>query len=173
MTVITSIDSLRESSKRIGNIGEAHTIAAFVDMKIPVYLPFGENESSDMIIDVDGYLYRVQVKTTSKGTKEKAIFSIAKNMGYIHENDKFKAFRKGYDLDEIDLLALYDITNDKLTLIEYFEVYGKRGLIVRYKDTKNGQKENIRYYKDYTVRKTINKLKNKHKALHKNNIIAI
>lgn len=41
-------------TKRLGNIGEALTQAEFVMRGIPLYLPFGENEKSDMIIDLNG-----------------------------------------------------------------------------------------------------------------------
>lgn len=51
-------------TKRLGNIGEALTQAEFVMRGIPLYLPFGENEKSDMIIDLNGKLKRVQCKTS-------------------------------------------------------------------------------------------------------------
>ena len=52
-------------TKRLGNIGEALTQAEFVMRGIPLYLPFGENEKSDMITDLNGELKRVHAKRQS------------------------------------------------------------------------------------------------------------
>lgn len=53
------------NSKRIGNIGEIKAISKFVELGIPVYLPFGDNERADMIINVDNKLLKIQVKTSN------------------------------------------------------------------------------------------------------------
>ena len=32
------------TTKQLGNIGEAKALAKFVELQIPVYIPFGDNE---------------------------------------------------------------------------------------------------------------------------------
>jgi hypothetical protein len=39
------------NTKQIGNIGEAKALGKFVEMMIPVYVSFGDNEKADLIID--------------------------------------------------------------------------------------------------------------------------
>ena len=39
------------NSKRIGNIGEAKVLAKFVEMGMPVYIPFGDNEKADLVAE--------------------------------------------------------------------------------------------------------------------------
>lgn len=58
-------------TKRLGNIGEALTQAEFVMRGIPLYLPFGENEKSDMIIDLDGR-YSLKVSVPFKESKNQS-----------------------------------------------------------------------------------------------------
>jgi hypothetical protein len=39
------------NTKQIGNIGEAKTLCKLVEMMIPVYTSFGDNERADLVID--------------------------------------------------------------------------------------------------------------------------
>ena len=52
------------NSKRLGNIGEAKAIAAFVENQIPVYIPFGDNEKADLIAEFNGKLNKIQLKSS-------------------------------------------------------------------------------------------------------------
>ena len=52
------------NSKRIGNVGEAYALAKLVEMGIPVYQQFGDNEPADYIILIDNKLLKVQVKSS-------------------------------------------------------------------------------------------------------------
>ena len=48
------ISPAMDSYKRIGNIGEAAILNKFVEMGVPVYIPFGDNEKSDLVADFYG-----------------------------------------------------------------------------------------------------------------------
>ena len=39
------------TTKQIGNIGEAKTLCKFVEMMVPIYVSFGDNERSDFVVD--------------------------------------------------------------------------------------------------------------------------
>lgn len=54
------------TTKQLGNIGEAKTLSKFVELQIPVYLPFGDNEKADLIADFGGKLNKIQVKTSEE-----------------------------------------------------------------------------------------------------------
>lgn len=41
------------NSKMIGNIGEAKILAKLVELQIPVYIQFGDNEPADYLILVN------------------------------------------------------------------------------------------------------------------------
>ena len=47
------------NSKRIGNVGEAYALARLVEMGIPVYQQFGDNEPADYIILIDNKALKV------------------------------------------------------------------------------------------------------------------
>ena len=53
------------NSKMIGNVGEAKVLAKLVELQIPVYVQFGDNEPADYLILVDNRPYKVQVKTST------------------------------------------------------------------------------------------------------------
>lgn len=54
------------TTKQLGNIGEAKTLAKFVGLQIPVYIPFGDNEKADLIAEFNGKLNKIQVKTSEE-----------------------------------------------------------------------------------------------------------
>jgi hypothetical protein len=64
------------NSKRIGNLGEAKVLCKFVELGIPVYLPFGDNEKADLIADFNGKLNKIQIKTSKKAEDGKMIFDL-------------------------------------------------------------------------------------------------
>ena len=51
------------TTKQLGNIGEAKALSKFVEMNIPVYVAFGDNEKADLIAEFNGKLNKIQVKT--------------------------------------------------------------------------------------------------------------
>ena len=98
--------------KQLGNIGEAKAIAQFVQMKIPVYPAFGDNEKSDMIADFNGKLQRIQVKSSEHIKDNKIIFSLISST--IHRKNGTKHY---YTKDEVDYFVLYNLETDLLLII--------------------------------------------------------
>lgn len=54
------------NSKAQGNIGLGMAIAYFTAKKFIVSIPLNDSQSYDLVVDMDGSLKRVQVKTTSR-----------------------------------------------------------------------------------------------------------
>lgn len=99
------------NSKRIGNIGEIKAISKFVELGIPVYLPFGDNERADMIINVDNKLLKIQVKTSNTCDNDGVSFYLDCSRGHR------ELYRTHYTSDDIDYFVLYSIQLDKLYMI--------------------------------------------------------
>ena len=53
---------IEESTKYIGNLTELQCITRFYELGYPISIPYGDSEKYDMILDVNGKLYRLQCK---------------------------------------------------------------------------------------------------------------
>lgn len=98
--------------KRLGNIGESRAIYEFVKYNIPVYIPFGDNEKSDLLIEINNTFKKIQVKTSEKIKNGKIIFDL--NSNTTHRDGK----RHIYSLDEVDYFFCYNLERDKCYLIK-------------------------------------------------------
>lgn len=64
------------NTKQIGNIGEAKVLSKFVELGLPVYVPFGDNERADLIVEFNGKLNKIQVKTSINAKDGVMIFDL-------------------------------------------------------------------------------------------------
>lgn len=108
------------TTKQLGNIGEAKTLCKFVQMQIPVYQAFGDNEKSDLIADFNGKLQRIQVKTSEKCEDGKIVFSLVSSTVHRKNGVKHK-----YTKEEVDYFALYNLETDILLLVPIELVLGR------------------------------------------------
>ena len=131
-------------TKSIGNIGEAKVLCKFVELGIPVYLPFGDNERSDLIAEFNGKLNRIQVKTSIKAENGKMIFDLTSST--VHRSNGIKHI---YTNNEIDYFACYNITRDKIFLIPVTE--SRTGITIRYEKPKNNQISGINFEEDFLI----------------------
>lgn len=132
-------------TKSVGNIGEAKVLCKFVELGIPVYLPFGDNERSDLIADFNGKLNRIQVKTSIKAEDGKMLFDLTSSTEHRSNGIKHK-----YTKDEIDYFACYNITRDKIYLIPIADEQIS-SITIRYELPKNGQTKGIHFEEDYLI----------------------
>ena len=96
------------TTKQLGNIGEAKALAKFVELQIPVYIPFGDNEKSDLIADFNGKLNKVQVKTSEEWIdSEKFVISLVSSTMHRNSGEKHK-----YTHEEIDYFACYNLQSN-------------------------------------------------------------
>lgn len=141
------------TTKQMGNIGEAKVLSKFVEMQIPVYIPFGDNEKADLIADFNGKLQRIQVKTCEKAEDGKMIFSLVSSTEHRKQGTKHH-----YTSDEIDYFALYNIERDKLFLISITEEnLPTTAVTIRYIKPKNNNQYKIFMENDYLFEKQITK----------------
>lgn len=140
------------SSKQKGNLTELQCLTSFYEYGCHVSLPYGENSRYDMIVDVDGRLIRVQVKTSSlkDGNPEAIEFSCRSS----HVNSQgVKSVR--YTSEQIDYFATY--WEGKCYLIPVNECSVAKTL--RFVPPKNGQIKGISFAEDYELAKQLENIK--------------
>ena len=131
-------------TKGVGNIGEAKVLCKFVELGIPVYLPFGDNERSDLIAEFNGKLNRIQVKTSIKAEDGKMIFDLTSSTQHRSNGVKHK-----YTVSEVDYFACYNIARDKIFLIAVDEP--RSSITIRFEKPKNGQINGINFEEDFLI----------------------
>lgn len=137
------------NSKRYGNIGEAKVLAKFVEMGIPIYIPFGDNEKADLIAEFNGKLNKIQVKTSIKSKNGCSIFDLTSSTAH-----RTNGGRRKYLNTEIDYFALYSVDRDKIYLMKAPEK--PMSLItIRFENTKSGKKVGVNFESDFLIENVI------------------
>lgn len=133
------------NTKKIGNLVELQCITRLYELGCSVSIPFGNSDKYDLIIDVDGRLYKVQVKHSAEVLNEqneveyitfKCTWQSHNSKGYI---------RKQYKAEEIDFFATY--YKGECYLVPQKECSNVK--ILRINAPKNNQKQKISYLNDY------------------------
>lgn len=137
------------TTKQLGNIGEAKTLAKLVSMNVPVYVSFGDNEKADLVADFNGKLNKLQVKTSEKFEDNKFTVSlksstIRNQVNYVHR----------YDASEIDYFVVYNLASDTLLMLPIKEFEGRNAFRIPYVETHNQHKS--LNYEDYLFDKIVN-----------------
>ena len=140
------------TAKQKGNLTELQCLTAFYAEGCHVSLPYGENSRYDMVVDVDGQLIRVQVKTSSlKGEEGEAIMFSCRSS---HVNSTgVKNIR--YTDKEIDYFATF--WNGQCYLIPISECSTEKTL--RFVPPKSGQLKGISFASDYSLQKQLEKIR--------------
>lgn len=138
------------TTKQLGNIGEAKTLAKFVEHNIPVYVAFGDNEKSDFIADFNGKLNRIQCKTSEfMEDATKIGFHLTTNTRGINgENKKHK-----YTKDEVDYFSLYNHESEILLLVPLNVLEGKSTVTFRIPWQPSRNQNVSLNYEDFTFEK--------------------
>lgn len=117
---------------RQGNIGLGMAIAYYTSKCVPVMIPLNDTQRYDLVVDLDGELKRVSVKTTQGLNKSSKYFIVQlKNCGGSSGKSKIRNFSKE-DCDILFVLTksqiMYEIPSsviDVHTSITLTEVYDK------------------------------------------------
>jgi hypothetical protein len=138
------------NSKRIGNIGEAKVLAKFVEMGIPIYIPFGDDEKADLVAEFNGKLNKIQVKTSIKSKNGCSIFDLTSSTAH-----RTNGGRRKYSNSEIDYFALYSLDRDKIYLMKAPD-NPMTAITIRFEDTKSGKKIGVNYESDFLIENILN-----------------
>ena len=133
----------------IGNIGQVKTLSKFVELGIPVYTPFGEGYTADLIADFNGKLNRIQIKTTEKLHEDYMLFRITRQ-------DGFHGSKKKYTEDEIDYFSLYCVETDILCLVPISEAKTE-SLTIRLDSYEGIRSKVMKFVSQYKFENIINK----------------
>ena len=138
------------NSKRIGNIGETKVLAKFVEMGIPIYIPFGDDEKADLVAEFNGKLNKIQVKTSIKSKNGCSIFDLTSSTAH-----RTNGGRRKYSNSEIDYFALYSLDRDKIYLMKAPD-NPMTAITIRFEDTKSGKKIGVNYESDFLIENILN-----------------
>lgn len=111
--------------KKQGELAELklHTLA--FEKGWIVSTPFGDNSKYDLVVDVNGVLSRVQVKSTSKKDISNRQNRYTLIIGYGNKQ------KKPYLKKDVDIIAIYIIPEDVWYIIPIEELKGKVNLHFR------------------------------------------
>ena len=123
-----------KNSKEKGNIGEAIILSEFVKRKIPVSIPFGDNQRYDIIAEFNGKLNKIQVKYTDQKEVNNSI-TIPTSSSYNHTTNKQ---RKKY-INDVDYIACYINKWNECCLIPIDKIGNKTAIKIRKERTKNAK----------------------------------
>lgn len=132
----------------IGDIGELKAQLLFAQQGAIVSRPLTTNSRYDLIVDIQGHLYKVQVKTTAKINDGKMIFA-TKTTNYVKGNWKSVP----YTLEEVDIFFLYCIENDWCGLYIPNKENPMSQIIIRVVPPRNNQKTGIHFAEDFSFLK--------------------
>lgn len=137
------------NTKAIGNIGEAKTLSKFIELNIPVYLPFGDNEKVDMLAFFNGKYNRIQVKTAIGNNKNGSVtFDLTSSTSH-----RKNGIKHVYDESEIDYFACYSVFYDVVCLIP-INIAPNKGITIRYANF-GRQKKRINFSDDFLPEKIL------------------
>lgn len=139
------------NTKFIGNVGEAKTLSKFVELGIPVYIPFGDNEKSDLIAEFNGKLNKIQCKTSLSFKDNKIYFSLVSSTSH-----RKNGIKHVYSNEEIDYFSLYNIETNILLLIPIEIIEGMKSISFRvpFKEGKHNQFQNYNF-EDFLFEKIV------------------
>jgi PD-(D/E)XK endonuclease len=95
-----------KNTKKQGDVGLGDAISFFVAKGLTVSVPLTDSQDYDLIVDIDGELQRVQVKTTTY--KRHDIFNVSLSLKGGNSKKNF-IHKKGH---ELDYDFLYVLTQD-------------------------------------------------------------
>jgi hypothetical protein len=144
-------------TKRLGNIGEAKTLWKFVSLNVPVYIPFGDNEKSDLIAEFGGKLNKIQVKTSE--TLSDGKFEVSLKSSTVHNG---MCYYYTYSSGDIDYFAIYNLETDILMLVPIIELENRTAVKISVPWVPSRNQYKSLNWEDYTFEKIISSAETLH-----------
>lgn len=134
------------STKYLGNLTELQCITRFYELGYPVFIPYGDSEKYDMIVDINGRLYRLQCKHANPHMNDDGLIDYLTikttwQSGYT-KNSQYK--RNQYSKEDCDYFVTH--YEGKNYLIPVEQCPNEKNL--RIVKPKNGQVKGITFLKD-------------------------
>jgi len=104
-----------------------------------IYFPFTDGGKVDAILEIDGRLWRAQIKYSAQQRYEHTlIIKTSSTQPRRNRNRKTK-----YDIEDFDLLITYSAITDKLYVFAVDDIVGKNYVTLRLGPTRNGQVKGV------------------------------
>lgn len=126
--------------KTKGSIAEMMVASKLMTKGWNILFPFGENSRYDLVAEKNGKFVKVQVKYV---TPVKGVLSIGCKSSNNWSVDK-------YTPEQVDFIATYDSTSSKVYFVPSSS-FNSSAIKLRIAPTRNKQKVNIKYAKDFAV----------------------
>ena len=142
------------NTKQRGNITEIECMLAFLKMGYNVLTPYGDCERYDFVVDIQGNLYKIQVKSANIAHLDE---------GYIEFKTANKTTRNGvfvqhaYTKNEIDYFMTSYNGQAYLIPVEECSITTKR---LRFVPPQNGQNKGITFATEYELERMVKKIIN-------------
>jgi hypothetical protein len=131
--------------KRRGDLAELRVAADLLARGHRIAIPYGEDWDYDLIVEREGRLDRVQVKHAVSDGRVVPVRcrSLSLTAGRVRAE-------KRYTAREIDWLAVWDATTDRVFYVPAAELASGRAILhLRLVPARNGQRRGIRDARDY------------------------
>ena len=134
-------------TNRLGDIGELVVAARLAELGYRVSIPFGHDSPYDLVVEVDGHLKKVQVKSI---TPKNGCLPV--KCTRVTNITKGKQIRQSYTKNDFDYMIAYDAKSSQCYNVPIDLVHETEDtLYLRIDPTKNGQATNIRWARDYLL----------------------
>jgi hypothetical protein len=135
--------NVKRNTKHVGDVSEAAVITALIKCGYEVSIPFGENHRYDVIVDKDGILSRIQIKS---GRLRKGVINFAACSSHAHRGGLNSRSYHG----EIDYFGVYCKETDSVYLISCADTPATHGSL-RIDRPRQGQCKKIRWALPYLI----------------------
>ena len=140
------MEKTKINTKYLGNLTELQCITRFYELGYPVSIPYGDSEKYDMILDVNGRLYRLQCKHANLHINESGLHDYLSikttwESGYTRYTT---AKRNQYTKQDCDYFVTHYEGKNYLVPVE--QCSNEKNL--RILTPKNGQTKGITFLKD-------------------------
>ena len=140
------------SNKQKGNLTELQCMTEFYKLGYTVCIPYGENNRYDFIVDIDGKLIRVQVKTSRTYDNGRSYEISCRSS---RTNSK-RSINKPYNKEEIDFFCT--MIENICCLIPVHECNNTK--TIRVMESLNNQTTYLNMIDEYCLQKQIDKIRN-------------
>lgn len=130
---------LKDNTKTMGDLAEMKVACHLLEQGHSVSVPIGDNAPYDLIADINGKLVKIQVKarTQTNGRVE------------VQMESRMRNFRYAYTPEHWDILAVYNVTTNELAFLNWSDIDGRKGIILRSEAPKNNQSKGVSFFKDF------------------------
>ena len=137
------------NSKDKGNISEARALFEFQKMGIPVLIPWGDNLRYDLVIELKGKFFKVQVKTANEEVNGGIVCYTRSSTNHT-TNKKFSTYE-----NDVDYFVFYNQIRDIIAIVPIQDIGNNKTITLRIEPTKNNQTKNIKFFEDYSFNKIL------------------